>query len=152
MIQSTIVFLVTNHNVLLGLKKRGFGEAKWNGIGGKVNEGQESVLEAARREVLEEIGVQIQQLEHVATIDFHFESRPAWDQKVSVFLCNEWTGTPQESEEMVPQWFDQSRIPYLSMWEDDIYWLPSVLARKKLTGSFWFNAKMRIQKLQIEFK
>ncbi len=41
--------------ILLGMKKRGFGEGKWNGFGGKVNliDGryQETIEEAAMREL-----------------------------------------------------------------------------------------------------
>ncbi len=41
--------MVTNEsNILLGLKKRGFGSGKWNGFGGKV-EANESIEEAAKR-------------------------------------------------------------------------------------------------------
>jgi hypothetical protein len=36
MLQTTHVFLFNSKNqVLLGMKKRGFGEGKWNGFGGK---------------------------------------------------------------------------------------------------------------------
>ena len=44
----TLVFLNQNEQVLLGLKKRGFGEGRWNGFGGKVEEG-ETIFEAAKR-------------------------------------------------------------------------------------------------------
>lgn len=30
----TIVFLVRDDKILLAMKKRGFGEGKWNGVGG----------------------------------------------------------------------------------------------------------------------
>lgn len=47
------LILVVNHDeqVLLGLKKRGFGAGKWNGFGGKVEEG-ESIKNCAIRSVL----------------------------------------------------------------------------------------------------
>lgn len=35
-------------DILLGLKKRGFGEGKWNGFGGKVEPG-ETIHQAAAR-------------------------------------------------------------------------------------------------------
>ncbi|XP_023213973.1 7,8-dihydro-8-oxoguanine triphosphatase-like [Centruroides sculpturatus] len=44
----TIVLVRESSRVLLGLKKRGFGEGKWNGFGGKVQEG-ETIEEAAIR-------------------------------------------------------------------------------------------------------
>ena len=47
-----------NGGVLLGMKKRGFGVGKWNGFGGKVQEG-ESIRDCARRETLEECGLEV---------------------------------------------------------------------------------------------
>ncbi len=46
----TLVFLrdLSNGRILLGKKKRGFGEGKWNGLGGKV-EANESIAEGAIR-------------------------------------------------------------------------------------------------------
>lgn len=43
--------------LLLGLKKRGFGQGKWNGFGGKLDEG-ESPRQAAIREMKEESDVE----------------------------------------------------------------------------------------------
>lgn len=45
-------------DVLLGMKKRGFGVGKWNGFGGKVQEG-ETIRECARRETQEECGLEV---------------------------------------------------------------------------------------------
>ncbi|MEK7504190.1 MAG: hypothetical protein AAB550_01680 [Patescibacteria group bacterium] len=36
--QATLCFLVKDNQILLAMKKRGFGVGKWNGVGGKVNE------------------------------------------------------------------------------------------------------------------
>ena len=52
--EATIVLLLRNDEVLLAMKKRGFGEGKWNGVGGKPNAG-ESIEEVAVRETKEEI-------------------------------------------------------------------------------------------------
>lgn len=45
-----------NRHVLLGMKKRGFGKGKWNGFGGKVEQG-ETMVESAVRELKEEAGI-----------------------------------------------------------------------------------------------
>ena len=52
----TVVFLLRGTEVLLGLKKKGFGENYLVGIGGKVEDG-ETIEEAAKREVAEEVHV-----------------------------------------------------------------------------------------------
>ena len=44
----TLVMIMKEKQLLLGMKKRGFGKGRWNGFGGKVNEG-ETILDAARR-------------------------------------------------------------------------------------------------------
>jgi len=53
---ATVLVVVKDGKVLLGMKKRGFGEGRWNGFGGKPNAG-ESVEEAAIRETQEECGI-----------------------------------------------------------------------------------------------
>ena len=44
----TLALIRNNSDVLLGMKKRGFGVGRWNGFGGKVHS-NETVLEAAKR-------------------------------------------------------------------------------------------------------
>ena len=44
----TLVFLLKSPQVLLGYKKRGFAQGRWNGFGGKV-EPSESIEQAAVR-------------------------------------------------------------------------------------------------------
>ena len=44
----TIIFVREGTRVLLGYKKRGFGQGRWNGFGGKV-ESDETVKEGAIR-------------------------------------------------------------------------------------------------------
>ena len=72
LLKLTLVFVFRDGQVLLGLKKRGFGEGLWNGFGGKVNEG-ETILEGAIRELNEESGLTGKNLEQVALLYFDFE-------------------------------------------------------------------------------
>lgn len=44
----TLAFVEKGDQVLLGMKKRGFGHGRWNGFGGKVEAG-ENVRDAAAR-------------------------------------------------------------------------------------------------------
>ena len=46
--QLTLLFLVRDDQILLAMKKRGFGEGRWNGVGGKV-EKDETVEQAMIR-------------------------------------------------------------------------------------------------------
>lgn len=144
LVQATLFFLLKNDpapQVLLGLKKRGLGAGKILGVGGKVETG-ERFLDAARREVFEEIGVTIPEAasRKVGILTFMFPHRPAWGQTVHVFTTAVWEGTPQESAEFKPLWFPFDKIPYHRMWDDGSYWLPKILAGETVRGEFIFNA------------
>ena len=136
--QATLLFLLKENKILLAMKKRGFGQGRWNGAGGKPKEG-ETVIETAIRETQEEIGVIPKNISQVATLDFYFQNKPEWDQQVLVFITNDWEGDPSESEEMKPQWFDIGKIPFESMWPDDPFWLPQILSGKKIQAKFTFG-------------
>ena len=123
--------------ILLGYKKRGFGGNRWNGFGGKVEEG-ESIEEAAKREALEECSLEILSLEKRAIHTFSFQDKEDI-LEVHTFWVNRWIGEPQETEEMRPQWFAHKDIPYPAMWPDDEIWLPDFLEGKYLKTKFLFG-------------
>ena len=118
--------------VLLGRKLRGFGTGFFNGYGGKVEMG-EGVAAAAARELTEEAGIVATDLHRRGTLTFWWADQPAdpaWE--VHVFGCTAFTGTPVETDEMAPAWFDAevapdgdqpvSGLPYDRMWADDPLW------------------------------
>lgn len=139
--QRTLVFLLNESSrmILLGQKKRGFGEGKIVGIGGKVEKG-ETTKAAARREAFEEIGVSIDQedLRERGTIYFKFPSKPSWNQDVHLFTAITWTGTATESSEINPSWVPFDNIPYPKMWDDARYWLPKLLQGETLRAEIVF--------------
>jgi len=147
--KATLCILLENDSVLLGMKKRGFGQGRWNGFGGKVNEG-ETIEAATIRELKEESGIAADALEKVAVLDFLFSQKPDWNMQVHVFLSKEWEGEPRESDEMKPQWFNVDAIPFDSMWPDDKFWLPRVLKGEKLRASFTFAEGDKITSSHIE--
>jgi 8-oxo-dGTP diphosphatase/2-hydroxy-dATP diphosphatase len=133
----TLCMVIKGDKVLLGMKKRGFGVGRWNGFGGKVEEGEE-IVEAAKRELMEEVGIETDVLEEVGLIDFEFENDPKI-LEVHIFKIDNFDGDFKESEEMRPEWFHRDLIPYEQMWSDDIYWLPMLLDGKKFRGRFLFD-------------
>ncbi|MEO6110061.1 MAG: 8-oxo-dGTP diphosphatase [Candidatus Saccharimonadales bacterium] len=132
----SLLFLRKDDQILLAMKKRGFGEGRWNGVGGKV-EANETIEMAMIRESQEEIGVTPHSYEKIAEIHFDefFKNEPII-MNVHVFICTTWTGEPIESDEMKPQWFALKDIPYAFMWADDPLWLPKVLEGKKINADF----------------
>lgn len=132
----SLLFLRKDDSILLAMKKRGFGEGRWNGVGGKVEAG-ESIEQAMVRETQEEIGVTPTVYKKVADIRFdeYFKGDPTL-MHVHAFVATEWTGEPIESEEMAPKWFQIDEIPYKDMWADDPFWLPHVLYGEKISADF----------------
>lgn len=136
---ATVCFLVTDAQILLAMKKQGFGAGKWNGLGGKVRDG-ETIEVAAVREIREEARVEVrsEDLEQVGTLTFFFAGEPKWE--AYVFLAREWRGEPIETDEMRPQWFERAAMPFGEMWVADREWLPLVLAGKRIRADVYFSA------------
>lgn len=107
-------------------------------------ESGESPAQAALRETQEEIDVVVHLPCKIAELTFTFSHQPAWDQVVHVFVCKQWKGEPQETEEMRPQWFSLDTLPWDDMWPDDRFWLPLVLEGNLVQGSFVFGKEHEI--------
>uniref|UniRef100_A0A1B6KAA9 Oxidized purine nucleoside triphosphate hydrolase n=1 Tax=Graphocephala atropunctata TaxID=36148 RepID=A0A1B6KAA9_9HEMI len=133
----TLAIIRNEAKILLGYKKRGFGKGKWNGFGGKVEEG-ESIIDAALREVKEECGLEPKDLTKIGTLEFQFLENPEI-MKVNVFKSEVFTGEVAESEEMLPKWFHKDDIPYANMWPDDKHWLPLLLTNQSFSGFFLYD-------------
>jgi len=133
----TVSIVRDGNEILLGMKKRGFGEGRWNGFGGKAEKG-ETPLEAAKRELLEEVGITAIDLAEYGAIIFRFVGSEDIIE-CHFFLVDKYKGEPVESEEMRPEWFEIKDIPYDVMWPDDRYWLPMMLEGKKFGGKVLFN-------------
>ena len=145
--QATLGFLIREDNrkkeLLLAMKKKGFGAGKWNGIGGKLDlKKDKDIFEMAKRELEEEVGITSKKIEKVAILNFFYPYLYNPEEKewqVHVFFVKKWEGRPKESEEMKPKWFKINEIPFDKMWPDDKFWLPRVLEGDKLKAKFVFK-------------
>lgn len=145
----TLCIIHKNDQILLGLKKQKIGAGLWNGFGGRVEEG-ETIEEAARREVKEEIGVEVTDLEKLGVNTFRLHNFPEI-LEVHIFKARDFKGELIETDEMgLPKWFPISEIPYEKMWSDDIHWLPFFLADKKFKGDFTFDAGNKVAAYHLE--
>lgn len=129
----------TGPEVLLGMKKTGFGTGKIVGLGGHVEPG-ETPVQAAVREIAEESSIRVDpsKLRELGVVTFRFPARPTWDAVVSVFGADEFSGEPVESDEVVPEWFSFDALPLTKMWDDARLWLPKVLAGEYVTAEISF--------------
>lgn len=136
---STLAYIIKDNQVLLGLKKRGFGTGKLNGYGGKVEVESETILEGVCREVKEEAGIDVKVSENDACAKLDFWMAEDLVFVCYVFLVHQWSNEPIETDEMQPHWFPISELPLAQMWIDDPYWLPQVLQGEKLSGSVYLS-------------
>lgn len=149
-LETTLCLLKRNNEILLAMKKRGFGEGKYNGVGGKI-ENSEIPEQAMIRETEEEINVTPIKYEKVGEIEFDELYKGNKQRLVfHLYLVYEWSGNPVESEEMSPKWFDINNIPYDKMFPDDKYWLPLILQGKKVKAYFDFDENWNIISKEIE--
>uniref|UniRef100_F7AP36 Oxidized purine nucleoside triphosphate hydrolase n=1 Tax=Ornithorhynchus anatinus TaxID=9258 RepID=F7AP36_ORNAN len=133
----TLVLVVKRQEVVFGYKKRGFRAGRWNGFGGKVQDG-ETIEEEAKRELLEESGLTVDTLQKIGHITFEFLGDSEL-MDAHVFRTDSFHGNPTESDEMRPQWFKLDQVLFNEMWPDDIYWFPLLLQKKKFPGYFKFQ-------------
>ncbi len=148
-LETTLCLLRKEDEILLAMKKRGFGEGKYNGVGGKI-EKNETPDEAMIRETKEEINVTPMKYDKVGLIEF--EEYYKGEKQIVVFhlyLVSEWLGTPTESDEMKPKWFKIDSIPYDKMFPDDYYWLPLILDNKKVKAFFNFDENWNLLEKNI---
>lgn len=143
MIDATLCFLTEGEpprKVLLGFKKRGFGQGKYAGYGGKIEPG-ESPAQSAARELAEESGISIppERLRMAGHLSFLFPAKAAWNQTVHIFQAPNPAAVPVETAEMTPTWFALSDIPWQAMWHDNRYWLPAVLEGESVNATFIFK-------------
>lgn len=133
----TICFLLKENKVCLAMKKRGHGVGRWNGTGGKPKEG-ENLEDTAKRETLEETGVELLNLIKVA--DIEFKDLPSQTSHfATAYISTKWRGKLKETEEMKPQWFEKEKIPYNQMWSADRMWIPEILKGKKIKAVFEYS-------------
>ncbi|XP_052787622.1 oxidized purine nucleoside triphosphate hydrolase-like [Mya arenaria] len=138
----TLVMIREARRVLLGMKKRGFGQGRWNGFGGKVEQG-ETILQGALRELHEESGLTARHLTEIGRLVFRFEGDPQL-LEVHVFTGSTYSGEPVETDEMRPCWFPVDKIPFDKMWPDDKLWFPIFLEGKLFSGEFTFEGHDKI--------
>lgn len=135
--RATLLFVVKDNQVLLIHKKRGLGAGNINGPGGRLEPG-ETPCQAAIREVQEELCITPSAPRFCGELYFQFTD--GLTIHCSVFRSDDYSGTPQETDEAIPLWTPVDAIPYERMWADDHFWIPLMLQENRFLGRFLFDA------------
>jgi 8-oxo-dGTP pyrophosphatase MutT (NUDIX family) len=143
----TEALAIRGDEVLLGRrKKNGFGQGKWLGLGGKVEDG-EALEQAMIRECYEESGIEVNSFEKRGVLTFHYTDDP--DMEVHYYEILEFSSLPSDSDEMQIAWWKIAEIPYDLMWPNDRFWLPMFLRKEFFEGEFYFDKNYQIIKHKI---
>ena len=126
--------------------KKDFQAGKWNGLGGKC-EPDESPLQAARREFLEESGIKLplSSFEPCGVLQFP-NFRPLQSEDWIVFLFrakvpasnSKHSGSCSEGD---LHWVSAKNIFSLNLWPGDHKFLPYVFKAQPIVGTLWYERK-----------
>lgn len=135
-IPRTLIFVTRGSEILLlkGAPTKRLWANRYNGIGGHVERG-ENILAAAKRELLEETGLSVQNLQCCGTIVID-----ASDDKgilIFIFRGEYESGDLVSSEEGSLMWVRQDQIIDLPLVEDLYVLLPKVIQHPRNARPFW---------------
>ena len=101
-------------------------QGKYNGLGGKLDRG-EDVVAGMRREIREEAGLECDELLLRGTISWPGFGKQGEDWFGFIFRVDRWSGQPfADNPEGPLVWVDVDRILELPLWEGDRFFLPLV--------------------------
>lgn len=117
---ATLCYLMRDGNTLMlhrVKKENDYHEGKWNGLGGKFEQG-ESPVDCAIREVKEESGFEMIDPVMKGFITFPlFDGKDDWH--VFVFISGKFTGSIIDSPEGNLEWIPNEKLTELNLWEGD---------------------------------
>lgn len=142
-IPSTLIYLENSKNEILMLhrvKKKGdIHKGKYNGLGGKLELG-ETPSECALREVREESGLTVQELNFKGQILFPKFDKSGNDWFVFLYHSTNFTGELIEnSAEGRLEWIAKSALKKLPLWEGDKIFLDYVFSPRVFDGYFVYE-------------
>ncbi len=138
--RASVVYLLRDDRVCLGIKTKHVGAGLWNGYGGVIEE-HETPREGAVREVKEECGVEI----HMHDLDLVARAlvkrtppgstEPSAQSVVYFYTTRVFRGHPVNTSEMrYPTWFQRDRLPLDRMMLGDREFIPMALCGAKISA------------------
>jgi len=129
--EATVCYLLRENGngmeVLLGQRRSLFCDGIWNGPGGKFKNKRETILNCLKREVDEEVAVEIElpSTKHFATLDAYHphESGHQLEWRVYFLAVTSWRGKPRLTDAFEKlEWFPLEDLPYAQMMPDTMAW------------------------------
>lgn len=97
-------------------------EGKWNGLWGKVEQG-ESPEECVRREIQEEVGLDVLSMQFKGLLTAPmFDGIQDWI--IYIYLVTDFSWEVQDCKEWVTEWIDNNKILDLNLREGDRHFIP----------------------------
>lgn len=133
------VFSPDGRRVLMVHRTARFGDphfGKYNGLGGKLDAG-EDVVAGLRREIREEAGIECDTIRLAGTVSWPGFGKHGEDWFGFIFRIEAYTGTPPAANpEGALVWVEVERVLSLPLWEGDRFFLPLVFdpARPQFHG------------------
>ncbi|MFZ5425132.1 MAG: NUDIX domain-containing protein [Patescibacteria group bacterium] len=150
-VPAVVGFPIKGNKVLLMHRIKtssGLGQDLVSGIGGKVGDEEmfkgESHEEALVRETKEEVGIVPIEFKESGNVTFIWTTKPEWNMKVKIYTINSWEGVPKQTEVALPVWHNKNNLPKENMWEDNIHWVPKVLAGEIVDAVFLYDESKRL--------
>ncbi|MCA9459551.1 MAG: 8-oxo-dGTP diphosphatase [Nanoarchaeota archaeon] len=121
-------------------KEQDMHEGKWNGLGGKFEQG-ESPHECAIREIKEECGLDVINLNLKAIITFPKFSKDE-DWYVYIYIIDDFSGELiKNCSEGNLEWIDNDKLLNLNLWEGDKIFLPLLDKHSFFSAKFTYKNK-----------
>jgi len=136
---ATLCYVVDKKNnstlmIYRNKKKNDYHEGKWNGLGGKFEQG-ESPEECAIREIEEESGLKVKSVKMKGFITFPlFDGKDDW--YVFLFTADEFDGNLIDSPEGHLEWIPNDKLTEINLWEGDKIFIPWLFQEKFFSAKF----------------
>lgn len=149
--KAVIGYLVRGDEVLLGVRTRvsnNLGHMVVAGIGGGI-EKNESPEDALKREILEEIEVEVTAYQKVGHVVCFSPHRPSWNLSIVIYLVTDFEGEPKKTKDIDPYWYPKNELPLNDMWLDNRITARMVLDGKRIAGTFLYGADGQIVEQEL---
>lgn len=134
---ATLCYVMNDNKTLMlyrNKKENDYHEGKWNGLGGKFEQG-EAPEECAIREVFEESGLKVKDPILKGHITFPmFDGKDDW--YVWLYVFNGFEGNLIDSPEGRLEWIPNEKLNELNLWEGDKIFIPWLFNDKIFSAKF----------------